>query len=426
MIRVAILNRRGYREARARLAQLREALSSDAAIADLVAAMSPELAASRRLALQEEHRRLSADIAEYEGLLKHQPIARRKLNISDPGMLPIAGRIIRGLSQRELSNILEMKEQQLQRYEAERYSSISLTGYLRVLKTLGITINGEFAEEELRTLEKEQLAELAISAPLAKEFAKRGWTVNRQVSPSQYIQHGLSLSKSRSYNRLTLRSQSKADIAALLSWHSRILTLAEERRSRNRTRFDFVESNWINELVHLSRERLGPKMAVDFLEQKGVFVVVEPALPHTFIDGAAFLLKSDNPVIGISIRHDRLDNFWFTLMHELGHVFVHFNRGLSEGFLDDNIETVSTAKEEKEADDFALSSLIPNEIWNTSIARFATTAPLIVGFAEEQGISPAIVAGRIRHERADYSIFSRLVGQGAVRRLLLNPQGDGE
>ena len=33
------------------------------------------------------------------------------------------------------------------------------------------------------------------------------------------------------------------------------------------------------------------------------------------------------PVIGLTLRYDRLDNFWFVLLHELGHVFLHLMHG---------------------------------------------------------------------------------------------------
>ena len=49
------------------------------------------------------------------------------------------------------------------------------------------------------------------------------------------------------------------------------------------------------------------------------FVVVE-ALPGAKIDGAAFWLNETSPVIAVSVRFDRVDNFWFTVMHEFTHV----------------------------------------------------------------------------------------------------------
>src|SRR5207247_6988695 len=55
------------------------------------------------------------------------------------------------------------------------------------------------------------------------------------------------------------------------------------------------------------------------LREAGIrFVVIQP-LPGTKIDGACIWLDDGSPVIAMSIRYDRLDNFWHTLLHELGH-----------------------------------------------------------------------------------------------------------
>jgi HTH-type transcriptional regulator/antitoxin HigA len=107
------------------------------------------------------------------------------------------------------------------------------------------------------------------------------------------------------------------------------------------------------------------------------------------------------------------------MLHELGHVFLHFNHGLEAGFLDDDLDGVSTEQVETEADSFARSQLLPDEVWNVSPARFAKSAALISSFAQSRNIHPAIVAGRIRKDRNDYRIFGDLIGRGQVRCLFL-------
>ena len=68
--------------------------------------------------------------------------------------------------------------------------------------------------------------------------------------------------------------------------------------------------------------------------EHGIPLVVEPHLPKTRLDGAAMLSSKGRPVIGLTIRHDRIDNFWFTLVHELIHVQEHLTTD-SETFIDD-------------------------------------------------------------------------------------------
>ncbi len=85
------------------------------------------------------------------------------------------------------------------------------------------------------------------------------------------------------------------------------------------------------------------------------------------------LSNSGHPVIGMTLRYDRLDNFWFVLLHELGHIFLHLFNGLRFDFFDE--EDGSEADQiEREADKFALDTLIPPEAWNQCLSRFAMTA----------------------------------------------------
>jgi HTH-type transcriptional regulator/antitoxin HigA len=129
------------------------------------------------------------------------------------------------------------------------------------------------------------------------------------------------------------------------------------------------------------------------------------------------LLNGEIPVIGLTLRHDRLDNFWFTLLHELGHIFLHRDRGLYEGFFDEE-GALSLDELENEADKFAESSFVPNEVWRKSFVRFTKAKEQILQFAKERGISGAVVAGRIRRERRDWNLFNDLIGQGSLRKLM--------
>ena len=186
-----------------------------------------------------------------------------------------------------------------------------------------------------------------------------------------------------------------------------------------KTKFNIADASWMKTLVTLSVYPDGPIRATELLRGKGIVLVIEPQLPHTLLDGAALLLPKSVPVVGLTLRHDRLDNFWFTLLHELGHVFLHFNHGLDVGFLDD-LDDNSIEKAKSEADSFAQSNLLPDEMWRSSPARFSKSPDLIEHFAESLNIHPAIVAGRIRRDRNNYRMFDEMVGRGQVRSLFLH------
>ena len=64
----------------------------------------------------------------------------------------------------------------------------------------------------------------------------------------------------------------------------------------------------------------GPRQARDYLNRAGIALIALPHLAHTYLDGAAFMVDGRNPVIALTLRYDRLDNFWFVLLHELAHL----------------------------------------------------------------------------------------------------------
>jgi HTH-type transcriptional regulator/antitoxin HigA len=124
-------------------------------------------------------------------------------------------------------------------------------------------------------------------------------------------------------------------------------------------------------------------------------------------------------VIGLTLRHDRLDNFWFTLTHEVAHIYRHLDGNYA--FFDD-IETglpTDCHPQEAEANELAREALIPSEVWKREKDRLLTTTreEEVIEFAEDLSISPAIVAGRIRWETKDYSRFTGLIGSHRVKKM---------
>jgi len=159
----------------------------------------------------------------------------------------------------------------------------------------------------------------------------------------------------------------------------------------------------------------GPVLVQQRLQEAGVAVIVEDHLPKTHLDGAALWHPEGFPVIALTLRYDRLDNFWFTLFHEIGHVIRHLSSSMRQGFLDTDIDRASEKKIEIEADRFALEAFIPQETWdNLDSLRLKAE---IVASAKELAIHPSIIAGRLRREAGDYRKHRTLIGQGQVKTL---------
>jgi len=200
--------------------------------------------------------------------------------------------------------------------------------------------------------------------------------------------------------------------AALAAWQCRVITLAQQV-TLPKYASERLDGEFVRTLVRLSVFDDGPRLAKDYLAKFGVAMVVVGHLPRTRTDGAAIRLVDGRPVIALTLRYDRLDYFWFTLLHELGHVIRHL---LDEPntFIDD--EDVDRGRYEDEADAFALDALFPDDEWAGFDGCEHPTPLAVRRFAERRGIHPAIVAGRIRHERNDYRLLARCVGQGQVRK----------
>ena len=217
--------------------------------------------------------------------------------------------------------------------------------------------------------------------------------------------------------RQNVRCGSEMDDAALTAWKIRVMSVASREKIAV-YQSGTVNEDFLEQVVKLSYFDDGPKLAAEFLRKSGIHLIVESQLPRTFLDGAAIRLSETSRIVALTLRYDRLDNFWFVLLHELAHIALHIDSGICDSIVD-NLDEASTEKIEKEADALAMESLIPSSEWKTASARKRPSAESIIAFAEAHRIHPAIPAGRIRRERKDYKKFNNLVGSGAVRRLFV-------
>ena len=208
-----------------------------------------------------------------------------------------------------------------------------------------------------------------------KEMIKRRWfDVSRVTDPvvrvKDYFLEAAGPQFATALHRKKMHSGNAPNEYALLAWQARILELARKSAQQGELGDFEINDAWLPELTNLTKPHHGPKKALRLLARKGIAVVTERHLPGSYLDGAAMLSDAGLPVIGLTLRHDRLDNFWFVLFHELGHVFLHLFDGLRYDFFDE-----ASASEcdsiELEADKFALDALIPEVQWNQCLSRFA-------------------------------------------------------
>jgi HTH-type transcriptional regulator/antitoxin HigA len=137
------------------------------------------------------------------------------------------------------------------------------------------------------------------------------------------------------------------------------------------------------------------------------FILVEK-LPNAKIDGVCFWL--DNvPVIGMSLQHDRIDNFWFVLRHECEHVLN--QHGKEQDMVDIDLESVaiSISEEERIANDAASNFCAPSQRLDEWLKR---KHPYyyerdVMAFSRTVQRHPGIVIGQIRRKLSRYDYLAR-------------------
>jgi HTH-type transcriptional regulator/antitoxin HigA len=133
------------------------------------------------------------------------------------------------------------------------------------------------------------------------------------------------------------------------------------------------------------------------LADSGVIFFVLPHLQKTYLDGAAFLLGK-NPVVVYTGRYKRIDNFWFTVAHEIAHILLHLDDNTP--FVLDNLRDGELNKMEKEANELASEKLKHAEIFNYLEPHLKyLTSTKVEECAEELHIHPAIIIGKLAYEK---------------------------
>lgn len=201
------------------------------------------------------------------------------------------------------------------------------------------------------------------------------------------------------------------------AWLMKAMGEAINYESEHDFNAEYVGHSFRREVAKLSLYSDGPKRAFSKLNQAGITAVYVPSLKKTYIDGACFTLPSGKPAIAVSLRHHRLDNFWFTLLHECVHVEKHLS---DKGIILDETEGSTGAfgndpGMEDEANKLAQSALVPDDILE-ELSRVAgsISKAKVLSFARKADVHEAVIAGQVRMMADRYAHFSGLVGHGKV------------
>ena len=182
-------------------------------------------------------------------------------------------------------------------------------------------------------------------------------------------------------------------VSSQMAWVKRVENLAKQQTVVSFERSKLAAA--IPEILACTEQVKSVAQIPRLLMRLGVHFVIVPHLSKTYLDGAAFYLNG-NPVIALTLRYDRIDSFWFTLMHELGHIVA----GHQGSYLD-NLDALEDNDEETEANQKAAEWLINYR----ALQGFVTgtkkyfSRKAIEDFAQTQRRHPGIILGRLHHDK---------------------------
>ncbi|BDF95063.1 ImmA/IrrE family metallo-endopeptidase [Pseudoalteromonas sp. KAN5] len=241
------------------------------------------------------------------------------------------------------------------------------------------------------------------------ELLSRGLVKSETIKSDTFklLQNNMNMSSSSLYRAGNLKSNEKREVV-LLTWQAIINKKAKEISS-NICEFqrDNITKETINSIAKLSNEPCNISNLKKVLGSLGIILIIEKAFQGLGIDGLVYRTSRGNPVLAMSLRYDRYDNFWFTLCHELAHIHLHYE--LLDDVIIEDLDEDNKNEIENEADYLASIAIVDRRAWRSfNLAKFPTEENLYRA-SEVTGIHPIILAGKLRNELKNYKLFVNLV-----------------
>ena len=206
------------------------------------------------------------------------------------------------------------------------------------------------------------------------------------------------------YNLGKFRKSEKSgtDHRAIYTWE--VLAQYAARQQQTTQVYDPENDDYIQQLADVFNKNEDViESTRKILSDNGIRFCIVEKVDKASIDGYSFLDEDGTPSIVVTKRYDRIDNFAFAVMHEIGHLKLHVSE-TEKRF----INLMEDTKEEQEANTFACNHLIPEKLWkSTTIPQVQLNKPWLIEkkysqWAEENNLHKWIVLGRISHETGMY------------------------
>lgn len=343
-----------------------------------------------------------------------------------PGQLIQALLDARGWTQRVLAAVLKADETGINKI---------VTGKRPLDAELALALSGIFDVPAEIFLELQKSYELAQARIVAREdpglrnrallfgnlpvpeMIKRGWIDVNDLRDFSKVE--AALTKFFGVNSVTdieifPHAAKKTNVAgnatpAQIAWLHRVRQIAAEMLV-GRYSPDAVTAA-ISKLKNLLCSAEAARKVPRILAECGIRYTIVESLPGAKVDGVCFWLNDASPVIGMSLRYDRIDNFWFVLRHELEHVLrLH---GRSAMMLDAELEGERAGvgenipEEERQANQAAAEFCVPERSIASFIARKNPifTERDLIGFSRTVQVHPGLVAGQLQRRLDRYDRF---------------------
>ena len=342
--------------------------------------------------------------------------SRRPARVSPPGRIISAELEARDWTQKDLAQIMGRPEQMVSeiirgRKRVTSETALELADVFGTSAAFWANLEANYRLHEAATGARgrdiSRRSRLFSLAPV-RELQKRGW-IPRTSDLGELEATVLAFLRQASLDETPALAANfrqsaarTADDRAMLAWVRRVEALSAEQRLP-----PFEHSKLAAALPRI-RELTATPSAVstvpDLLAEVGIHFVIVPHLQKTYIDGAA-LAATGRPTVAVSLRYDRIDSFWFTLMHELAHLAL----GHAGNYVD-NLDDPARSKDEKQADKAASDWLIDPGPYAAFVNHTPRPFSLhsIEAFARSQSRHPGIVVGRLQHDGlAEWTHFRR-------------------
>ena len=264
----------------------------------------------------------------------------------------------------------------------------------------------------MQSLRAEELNSMARRFHFKEVFKGLGWDLRKQADRMLSL---LQISDfnhfERAYSQLAVSfMEDGGELEPIAVWLNLCREEVEIQNEANDTAFSPKDlKNSLSELKAIAENGDAEFSLVNarkWLNGKGVYLVIQEAITNSKIRGAVTLYKT-GPAIYLSLRFKTHDHAWFTLMHEIGHLLLHFNG--KDPIISIENENLHFTECEAEANQFARDFFIDETAYQAFLRTVPFSKASILSFARSQGIHPGIVVSRLQHDLyIEFSDFNML------------------